>query len=42
MDFQLSDEQKMIVETATKVGREFGLEYWAKQDEAKAFPRECW
>ena len=42
MDFQLTDEQKMIVETATKVGREFGLEYWAKQDEAKAFPRECW
>ena len=42
MDFQLTDEQKMIVETATKVGREFGLEYWSKQDEAKAFPRECW
>ena len=42
MDFHLTDEQRMIVETATKVGREFGLEYWAKQDEAKAFPRECW
>lgn len=42
MNFELSDEQKLIIDTASKVGREFGLEYWAKKDEEKAFPHECW
>lgn len=42
MHFHLSDEQKLIIETARKVGRDFGLEYWAKKDEEKAFPHECW
>lgn len=42
MDFHMSDEQKLIIDTASKVGREFGLEYWSKKDEQKAFPHECW
>ncbi len=42
MEFQLSDEQKMMVETAQRVGQEFGLEYWARKDKEKAFPAECW
>ena len=27
---------------ARKVGDHFGLEYWRKQDAAKAFPKEFW
>lgn len=42
MDFQLSDEQKLIIETAQKIGRDFGLDYWARKDEDKAFPHEFW
>ena len=42
MDFSLTEEQDMMVRTARKVGDKFGLEYWRKQDEAKAFPREYW
>jgi acyl-CoA dehydrogenase len=42
MDFLLSDEQKMIAETARKVGDSFGLEYWRKLDREKAFPTEFW
>lgn len=42
MDFRLSDEQRMIAETARAVGERFGTDYWRKQDEAKAFPQEFW
>lgn len=42
MDFQLTDQQKMIADSARKVGDRFGLEYWRKQDAAKAFPTEYW
>ena len=42
MDFSLSDEQRMIIETATKVGEDFGLDYWREQDAKKEFPREMW
>jgi acyl-CoA dehydrogenase len=42
MDFRLSDEQKLTIEAARKVGDRFGLEYWRKQDAAKAFPKEFW
>jgi acyl-CoA dehydrogenase len=42
MDFLLSDEQKMIAETARKVGEQFGLDYWRKLDSEKRFPAEFW
>ena len=42
MDFSLSDEQKMIIETARKVGEDFGLDYWRAKDANKEFPVECW
>lgn len=42
MDFRLNDEQKMMMDTARQVGERFGLEYWRKQDAAKAFPTEYW
>ncbi len=42
MDFRLTDEQRLIVEAARKVGDHFGLEYWRKQDAAKEFPSDYW
>jgi acyl-CoA dehydrogenase len=42
MDFSLTEEQQMIIETARGVGEKFGLEYWAEKDREKAFPAECW
>jgi acyl-CoA dehydrogenase len=42
MDFQLSSEQALIVETARKIGESFGLDYWRKTDASGNFPREIW
>jgi len=42
MDFGLTDEQKLIVETATKIGERFGLDYWRDHDKRKAFPDGAW
>jgi acyl-CoA dehydrogenase len=42
MDFRLNDEQKMMIESARRIGEHFGLDYWRRQDAAKAFPTEYW
>jgi acyl-CoA dehydrogenase len=42
MDFLLSDDQKMIAETARAIGSRFGLDYWRDLDARKSFPREFW
>lgn len=42
MDFRLNDEQRMMIDTARQIGEGFGLEYWRKQDELKAFPKAYW
>src|SRR3546814_14012296 len=42
MDFQLTEEQRMIADSATQLGERFGLEYWRDLDARKAFPHECW
>ncbi|SMO48428.1 acyl-CoA dehydrogenase [Thalassovita litoralis] len=42
MDFILNDEQKLMIETARKVGEAFGPDYWRQHDADKAFPSECW
>ncbi len=42
MDFAKTEVQRMIVDTATKVGERYGLEYWRKLDAEKAFPAEIW
>ncbi len=42
MDFRLTDEQKMIVDTARQVGARFGLDYWRRLDAEKAFPEAFW
>ncbi|HUF87289.1 MAG TPA: acyl-CoA dehydrogenase family protein [Thermohalobaculum sp.] len=42
MDFRLNDEQRLIVDTARRVGERFGLDYWRDLDARKAFPAEIW
>jgi acyl-CoA dehydrogenase len=42
MDFALTEDQRLMVDSARKVGERFSLEYWRKQDAAKAFPTEYW
>jgi len=42
MDFRLTNEQTMMIETARQVGERFGLDYWREQDAAKAFPQAFW
>ena len=42
MDFSLTDEQRMICDTARKVGEKFGLDYWREHDKNKEFPKEFW
>ncbi|PLC52271.1 acyl-CoA dehydrogenase [Pollutimonas nitritireducens] len=42
MDFSLTEEQQMMVETASRIGTEFGLNYWRDLDGRKAFPTELW
>jgi acyl-CoA dehydrogenase len=42
MDFQISEEQRIIVETASRVGARYGLDYWREQDNKKAFPQAAW
>lgn len=42
MDFQLSEEQRLMIETASRVGAEFGPDYWREQDAKKTFPTEAW
>ena len=40
--FTLTEDQKLIAESARKVAAGFGLDYWRQQDEAKAFPHAFW
>lgn len=42
MDFSLSDEQEMMLETARKIGKEYGLDYWRGLDAEKKFPAQLW
>ncbi|HEV7256626.1 MAG TPA: acyl-CoA dehydrogenase family protein [Bosea sp. (in: a-proteobacteria)] len=42
MNFDRSDEQTMLIETARRVGEKFGLDYWRELDAEKAFPSAIW
>jgi acyl-CoA dehydrogenase len=42
MNFTYTDEQRMMVDAARKIGERFGLEYWRELDERKEFPGEIW
>lgn len=42
MNFDCTDEQLLLIETARRVGEKFGLDYWRDLDARKAFPAEIW
>jgi len=42
LDFELTAEQKMIVETAADIARDFGPEYWREKDKKHEFPEDFW
>jgi acyl-CoA dehydrogenase len=42
MDFELSDEQRMLTDASLRVGEKFGLDYWRQLDATGAFPAEIW
>ncbi|HYG28046.1 MAG TPA: acyl-CoA dehydrogenase family protein [Caulobacteraceae bacterium] len=42
MNFDLTEEQEMLRDTARRVGDKFGLEYWRDLDAAGEFPAALW
>ncbi|GAB6274609.1 MAG: acyl-CoA dehydrogenase family protein [Peptococcaceae bacterium] len=42
MDFNFTEEQKMIANTAKKIARDFGPEYWRHKEEKGEFGEEFW
>lgn len=42
MDFALNEEQNLMLETARRIGQEYGLDYWRGLDAEKKFPSEFW
>lgn len=42
MNFKLTEEQRMMVDAATRLGEQYGVDYWDKKDRSKAFPSELW
>lgn len=42
MDFELTAEQKMIVEAASDIAKDFGPEYWREKDKKHEFPEDFW
>jgi acyl-CoA dehydrogenase len=42
LDFELTAEQKMIVQTAADIARDFGPEYWREKDKKHEFPEDFW
>ncbi|MGE0628474.1 MAG: acyl-CoA dehydrogenase family protein [Hyphomicrobiaceae bacterium] len=42
MDFDISAEQEQRIETARRIGRDFGLDYWRALDAEHRFPHEIW
>ena len=42
MDSSLTEEQELMVETATRIGEKFGVDYWRALDSAGDYPTEMW
>ncbi|MBT9147088.1 MAG: Acyl-CoA dehydrogenase fadE12 [Syntrophomonadaceae bacterium] len=42
MDFNLTEEQKMIARSAREIAKEFGPEYWREKEKKKEFADEFW
>jgi acyl-CoA dehydrogenase len=42
MDFNLNDQQKMIVQAASEIAQDFPPEYWREKDQKHEFPDNFW
>jgi acyl-CoA dehydrogenase len=42
LDFELTEEEKMIVEAAADIAKDFGPEYWREKDKNHEFPEDFW
>ena len=42
MDFELSEEEKMVVKAAADIAKDFGPEYWREKDKNHEFPEDFW
>jgi len=42
LDFELNATQKMIVDTASDIAKDFGPEYWREKDKKHEFPEDFW
>jgi acyl-CoA dehydrogenase len=42
MDFALTEEQSLLIDTASRIGAKFGLDYWRDLDARHAYPAEAW
>ena len=42
MDFEETEEQKMIADTSREIAGEFGPDYWLEKEEEGEFGQECW
>src|SRR5450432_1512675 len=42
MDFDRSNDQRLLIDTARRVGEKYGLDYWRDLDAKKEFPRAIW
>jgi len=40
MDFIMTKEQEMIVESAREISRKFGPEYWYEKEDTQSFPSD--
>lgn len=42
LDFNLTAEQKMVVQSASEIAKNFPPEYWREKDKNHAFPEDFW
>src|SRR5690348_974707 len=42
MQFELNETQRLMIETARKVGERFGLDYWRQRDAKEEFAGDFW
>ncbi len=42
MDFELTEEEKMVVQAAADIAKDFGPEYWREKEKNHEFPEDFW
>jgi acyl-CoA dehydrogenase len=42
MNFEITEEQKMLIDGVKKIAKDFGLDYWREKDDNHEFVHELW